>query len=104
MPPEAAAELTPATTTEPLTITLSPELSERIRLDIALHGYATPLAVVEEAFHAFDETCPELEPWMEQEILEACEEYDRDPTNVRTMEQIKQMLAAEYERAVKEGL
>jgi hypothetical protein len=104
MPSVAAAELASLVANEPLTITLSPELSERIRADIALHGFPNPVAVVEEAFRVADERDEELEPWMVQEIIEACEEYDRDPTNVYTMEQVKEMLEAEYERSVREGL
>ncbi len=103
MPPEAAAELAPTPLNEPLTITLSPELSERIRVDIALHGFPSPLAVVKDAFRIVDERDEELEPWMVQEIVEACEEYDRDPYQGRTSEQIRLMLEEEYRLSLKAG-
>jgi coenzyme F420-reducing hydrogenase gamma subunit len=103
MPSEAAAELAPIALNEPLTITLSPELSERIRVDIAIHGFPNPLAVVEDAFRIVDEKDEELEPWMVQEIIEACEEYDRDPSQGRTSEQVRLMLEEEYRLSLKAG-
>ncbi len=91
---------------EPITITLTAELSERVRAQIADHGYSSPLAVIAEGLDMLD--LPEgelrgdeLPEWMANEIVEACEEYDRDPSQVRTMEQVKETLAAEYRRAMK---
>jgi len=39
-----------------------------------------------------------FERWLEEEVVPACEEYDRDPSQSRTSEQIRESLAEEYAR------
>jgi len=53
---------------EPLTITLTPEMSDRIRAKVADHGYASPLDVIQEGLYALDHNDDGFEPWMRQEL------------------------------------
>jgi len=81
-------------------------MSDRIRAEIANHGYSNPLEVLEHGLIALSSGNSEqddLPEWMMQEIAEACDELDRDPTLVMTMEESGEALRAEYARALKAG-
>ncbi len=90
-------------TKEPTTITLPAEMSERIQAIIADRGYADPLAVMDVALDSFELPEAPLEPWMVQEIMDACDELDRDPTAVITLDQLGEELKLEYARELKAG-
>jgi hypothetical protein len=45
---------------------------------------------------------PELEPWMIAEVVAAIEECDRDPSSVRTLDQVRETLDAAFSRASKD--
>jgi Arc/MetJ-type ribon-helix-helix transcriptional regulator len=87
-------------TGEPMTITLPPELSDRVRAKMAENGYADALEVVEDGLLAERASPSEIEEWLREEIIPYCAEIDRDPTKLRTVAQIDAMLEAEFQRAL----
>lgn len=86
---------------QPITITLTPELSARIQKRIRENGYESPVEVIASGLDALDEEDREpLESWMDEQLAEVLEELDRDPSRVRTSEQVEATLQAAYERAL----
>jgi Arc/MetJ-type ribon-helix-helix transcriptional regulator len=90
-------------TNEPITITLPADMSERIRKRIAENGYSDPVQVIGHSLDALESEDSELPEWMVRDILEPCDELDRDPTQVMTMEECGEALQKEYARAPKAG-
>lgn len=88
---------------KPIILTLSPELSNRVRDKMHSFGYADPIDVIEQGIAALEAQNDDFEQWLRDEVIPACEEYDRDPSTARTPEQVRATLAAEYERALKAG-
>lgn len=87
---------------EPITVTLTPAMSDRIRSEIANHGYSNPLDVIEDGLDALENHGEWFEPWMRQEIMDACDELDRDPAAVVTLDELGQELKTEYARFQKD--
>ena len=86
---------------QPITITLTPELSARIQKRIRENGYESPVEVIASGLDALDEEDREpLESWMDEQLAEVIDELDRDPSRVRTPEQVEATLQAAYERAL----
>jgi Arc/MetJ-type ribon-helix-helix transcriptional regulator len=85
-------------TNELITVTLTPELSDRVRSEIANHGYSNPLDVIEHGLDALGHKGEWFEPWIRQEIMDACDELDRNPSSVLTLDELGQELKAEYAR------
>lgn len=78
---------------QPLTITLSPELAEKVRARAAAHGYATESEYVEDQLaEAVDEN-PELEEWLRTVGVARYDAYDADPTAVLTGDQLRASIA-----------
>lgn len=92
-----------AYSTQPLTVTLSAETSALVRAKMAEFGYSDPEQVIEEGLAALDPEEEVFERWLQEEVLPACEEYDRDPSQGRTSEQVRETLAAEYESSLRAG-
>jgi Arc/MetJ-type ribon-helix-helix transcriptional regulator len=90
-------------TDEPLTITLSPEMSRRVRQVLVENGYASAEHFIVDALDALEPADPEFERWVAEEAIPAVEEYERDPSTGRTPDQIRATLEAEYHRALKAG-
>jgi Arc/MetJ-type ribon-helix-helix transcriptional regulator len=88
---------------EPLTITLTHELSDRVRAEIATGGYKNPIDVIAGGLDALHPDDDGFEPWMRQDIMEACDELDRDPSQVITLDQLGEELKVEYANARKAG-
>ena len=92
-----------AYSTQPLTLTLSAETSALVRAKMAAFGYSDPERVIEEGLAALDPEEEVFERWLHEEVVPACEEYDRDPSQGRTSEQVRETLAGEYARAQRAG-
>jgi Arc/MetJ-type ribon-helix-helix transcriptional regulator len=88
---------------EPITITLSPEISRRVRAKIAENGYVDVEDVIQDGLDALEPNAPELERWLREDVVPVCEELDRDPTQVLTLEESGEALKAEYARFLKAG-
>lgn len=88
---------------EPMTITLSPEISRRVRRKIDENGYVDAEDVIQDALDALEPNDPELERWLREEVVPVCKELDRDPTQVLTLEESGEALKVEYARFLKAG-
>ena len=86
----------------PITITLPNELSSRIRAKIAESGYKDTVEVIQGGIDALD-NIHDLEPWMIAEIIATCDEIDADPSQLRTMDQVDETLAKQYQQLLKAG-
>jgi Arc/MetJ-type ribon-helix-helix transcriptional regulator len=73
---------------QPLTITLSPELAEKIRAQAASHGYSSESDFVEdqlsEALHSDEAT----EEWLKTVGVARYDAYDANPENVMTGDEL----------------
>jgi Arc/MetJ-type ribon-helix-helix transcriptional regulator len=88
---------------EPITITIPAELSDRIRARIAEDGYADPLDVLEDGLDALEPDEQGLSHWLRTEVAAAVKDYQENPANVLTEDQLKTSLQTEYERFRKNG-
>jgi hypothetical protein len=88
---------------EPITLTLSPETSAKVRERMLNFGYSDPVEVIEDGLAALDPQDEDLQRFLLEEALPALEEYHRDPSTGRTPEQVRISLEAEYQRLVKAG-
>lgn len=86
---------------EPLTVTLSPEATRRVRAHIATGEYRDASDFVEHSVIVLDHEDTALEDWQIEEVLAACREVDEDPSQLRTPEQVRATLEAEFARALK---
>lgn len=86
---------------ERLTITLSPEASRRVRAHITSGEYSNASEFIERSVIAFDHEDSALEDWQLEEVLATCREIDEDPSQLRTPEQVRATLEAEFARALK---
>jgi Arc/MetJ-type ribon-helix-helix transcriptional regulator len=77
---------------QPLTITLSPKLSEKVRAQAASHGYATEAEFVEEHLAEAVDTDPELEEWLRTVGVARYDAYDANPKGVLTGDQLRAAL------------
>jgi plasmid stability protein len=73
---------------QPLTITLSPGLSEKVRTQAAAHGYATETEFVEDHLNEAVHTDPELEEWLQTVGVARYDAYDKNPQDTFTAEQV----------------
>ena len=76
-----------------LTITLSPELAEKVRATATLHGYANETEFVEDHIAEAVDTDPEQEHWLRTIGAARYDAYDADPTDVLTGDQLRAALA-----------
>ncbi len=78
---------------EPLTITLSPELSEKVRTQAASHGYTSEAEFVEDNIAEAVEPESELEQWLKTVGVARYDAYDAHPDDVLTGEELRAALA-----------
>jgi Arc/MetJ-type ribon-helix-helix transcriptional regulator len=88
---------------QPLTITLSPDLAEKVRAQAASQGYASETAFVEEHIAEAVDADPELEDWLRTVGVARYDAYDADPTNVLTGDQLRATLAERRKSRSKVG-
>jgi Arc/MetJ-type ribon-helix-helix transcriptional regulator len=91
------------------TITLTPELIQSVRDRVASGEYVSESDLIREALSALDSSKepissgPQFEEWLRSETAVAYDEIEKDPTQIVTLEEMQQALAAEYARASKAG-
>ena len=88
---------------EPLTITLSPELAEKVRARAASHGYASESEYVEDQIAEAVEEDPELEEWLRTVGVTRYDAYDADPTAVFTASEVLSYVEQHLRKARKAG-
>lgn len=83
------------------TVNLSSELAERLERRRVERHYDSVEEVIREGLEALELEPESFELWLREEIIPACEEYERDPMSSRTSEQLSAALIAEYHRALR---
>jgi len=73
---------------EQLTITLSPELSEKVRAQAASHGYASESEFIEDNIAEAVEPESQLEQWLKTVGVARYDAYDANPNDVLTEEEL----------------
>jgi antitoxin ParD1/3/4 len=83
--------------TEQMKITLRTEMAEMVRAKVASGEYASVSDVIADGLEALRQTqSDELESWLRNEVVPACEEYKADPSAALSPEQVRATLAQEY--------
>jgi len=72
----------------PITITLSPELSEQVRARAASEGYSSEGEYIEEHLAEVVSLDPELENWLRTTGVARYDAYNADPKNTFTEEEV----------------
>jgi len=88
---------------QPLTITLSPDLAEKIRVQAASQGYANETEFVEEQMAEAVDADPELEDWLRTVGVARYNAYDANPTDVLTGDQLRAALTERRQARSKVG-
>jgi Arc/MetJ-type ribon-helix-helix transcriptional regulator len=88
---------------QPLTITLSPDLAEKIRVQAASQGYANETEFVEEQMAEAVDADPELEDWLRTVGVARYNAYDANPTDVLTGDQLRAALTERRQARSKAG-
>jgi Arc/MetJ-type ribon-helix-helix transcriptional regulator len=83
---------------QPLTITLSPELAEKVRARAASQGYASESEYVEDQITEAVEEDPDLERWLRTVGVARYDAYDADPHAVLSGDQLRARIAEQRER------
>ncbi len=78
---------------QPLTITLSPGLAEKVRTQAVSRGYANESEYVEEQMAEAVNPDTELENWLGTVGVARYDAYDANPDDVLTMSQLRDALA-----------
>jgi len=88
---------------QPLTITLSPDLAEKIHVQAASQGYANETEFVEEQMAEAVDADPELEDWLRTVGVARYNAYDANPTDVLTGDQLRAALTERRQARSKAG-
>jgi Arc/MetJ-type ribon-helix-helix transcriptional regulator len=78
---------------EPLTITLSPELADKVRAQAAAHGYASESEYVEDQIAEAVHEDSDLEEWLRTVAVARYDAYDANPSVVLTVEELRARIA-----------
>ena len=74
---------------EQLTVTLSPELSEKVRTQAASHGYSSESEFIEDQLAEIVTEDSELETWLKTVGVARYDAYDANPDDVLTGDQLR---------------
>ncbi len=86
-----------------LNITLSPEITKRIRAKIAAGYYRNELEVIEDGLDALEPFDAGIERWLTEEVVPAYDAMESDPSRGMSIDQVRSSLAALHDKASKAG-
>ena len=84
--------------THAISVRVSSETARLLQEKVDSGEYASEDEIVEEALAAFYEREATLENWLMETVVPICEAMERDPSQVRTSEQVRATLAEERAR------
>ena len=90
-------------TTRQMSVTLPNEMAQLVKDKVASGEYASESEVIRDGLRVLAARDRAVEAWLHNEVVPAYEEYRAHPDRVLTMDQVKAMIAEEYESAVKRG-
>ena len=88
-------------TTQQLSVTVPNEMAAQVRAKVASGEYASESEVIREGLRALQDRERALEKWLRTEVAAAYDEMKADPSQGRTIEQVRARLAALHEQTVK---
>lgn len=90
-------------TTRQMSVTLPNEMAQLVKDKVASGEYASESEVIRDGLRTLAARDKAVEAWLRNEVVPAYEEYKANPGSVLTIDQIRAMIAEEYENAVKRG-
>jgi len=88
---------------EPLTVTIPAPLSDRIRARVQSGEFASTDEAVLAQLYSVDPDNTDIDRWLREEIMPYCLELDRNPSQLRTVEQLDSALEQERQRFLLAG-
>jgi putative addiction module CopG family antidote len=85
-------------TTTQMSITLPNAMAERVRSKVAAGDYASESEVIRDGLRALEEKDEAFEHWLRTEVVAAMEEMEADPERARSLDSVKEELAARHAR------
>jgi antitoxin ParD1/3/4 len=85
------------------TIQVSAEVNELLRAAIDRGEFSSADEAIREGLYALDPVGNDVERWLQEEIIPYSLELERDPSQLRTIEQVDAALAEERKRLLREG-
>ncbi len=86
-----------------LNITLSEEMTRRVRAKMAAGAYRNELEVIEDGLDALEPYDAGVERWLQEEVFPAYEQLRKDPSIALSVDQVRSSLAALHDRTMKAG-
>jgi Arc/MetJ-type ribon-helix-helix transcriptional regulator len=88
---------------EPLTVTIPAPLSDRIRARVQSGEFSSADEAVLSELSSVDPIDTDIDRWLREEIIPYCLDLDRDPSQLRTIEQLDSALEQERQRFLLAG-
>jgi putative addiction module CopG family antidote len=85
-------------TTKQLSITLPNEMAAQVRAKVASGEYASESEVIRDGLRALQDRERAMEKWLHTEAVAALDAIEADPSRGRTIEQVRDTLAATRKR------
>ena len=87
--------------TKQLSVTLPNEMADRVRAKVASGEYASESEVIRDGLRALQAREQAVETWLSEEVAAIYDSMKADPSRARTSEQVRQRLADEHERFIR---
>jgi antitoxin ParD1/3/4 len=85
--------------TQQFSVTLPHEMAELVRKKVESGEYASESEVIRDGLRALEMHNKALEAWLRNEAIPALAALKAEPTKARTVEQVRESLAAAYKSA-----
>jgi antitoxin ParD1/3/4 len=85
--------------TQQLSVTLPHEMAELVRKKVESGEYASESEVIRDGLRALEMHNKALEAWLRNDAIPALTAMKDEPTKARTVEQVRESLAAAYKSA-----
>jgi antitoxin ParD1/3/4 len=87
--------------TKQLSVTLPNEMADHVRARVARGEYASESEVIRDGLRALQAREEAVETWLREEVAAIYDAMKADPSRARTSEQVRQRLADEHERFIR---
>lgn len=89
--------------TSPITITLPLEMAAMVKAKVASGEYASDSEVIRDGLRILLARDAALEKWLQEEVVQACKEYEANPDIGIPADQIMDQVRAAYRARTKKG-
>lgn len=87
--------------TAPITITLPLEMAAMVKAKVASGEYASDSEVIRDGLRILLARDAALEKWLREEVVQACKEFEADPSSGIPAEQVMDHVRAAYRARIK---